>query len=49
MSYDDVAAVLLDHLPAGGRFSRARVGVALPEGQRGEKVYEQSGKTVKIG
>ena len=29
VSYDDVAAVLLDHLPAGGRFSRARVGVAL--------------------
>ena len=49
MSYDDVASVLLEHLPPGGRFSRARVGVALPEGQRGEKVYEQAGKTVKIG
>ncbi|MBK6358481.1 MAG: hypothetical protein IPF39_00605 [Comamonadaceae bacterium] len=34
-------------LPAAA--SAARVGVALPEGQRGEKVYEQSGKTVKIG
>ena len=49
VSYDDVASVLLEHLPPGGRFSRARVGVALPEGQRGEKVYEQAGKTVKIG
>ena len=49
VSYDDVAAVLLDHLAPGGRFSRARVGVALPERQRGEKVYEQSGKAVKIG
>jgi uncharacterized protein len=49
VSYDDVASVLLDHLASGGRFSRARVGVALPEGQRGEKVYEQGGKTVKIG
>ena len=49
MSYDDVAAVLLDHLASGGRFSRARVGVALPEGQRGEKVYEQGGRTVKVG
>lgn len=49
VSYDDVAALLLDHLPAGERFSRARVGVALPEGQRGEKVYEQAGKTVRIG
>jgi putative NADH-flavin reductase len=49
VSYDDVAAVLLDHLPPGGRFSRARVGVALPEGQRGVKVYAQGGKTVKVG
>jgi len=49
VSYDDVAAVLLDHLAAGGRFSRARVGVALPAGQRGAKVYEQDGKTMKVG
>ena len=49
VSYDDVAAVLLDHLAPGGRFSRARVGVALPPGQRGEKVYQQGGKTVKVG
>jgi uncharacterized protein len=49
VSYDDVASVLLDHLAPGGRFSCARVGMALPEGQRGEKVYEQGGKTVKVG
>jgi hypothetical protein len=49
VSYDDVAGVLLDHLAPGGRFSRARVGVALPPGQRGEKVYQQGGKTVKVG
>ena len=49
VSYGDVAAVLLDHLAPGGRFSRARMGVALPPGQRGEKVYQQGGKTVKIG
>jgi uncharacterized protein len=49
VAYDDVASILLDHLAPSGRFSRARVGVALPEGQRGEKVYEQGGKTVKVG
>jgi hypothetical protein len=49
VSYDDVAAVLLDHLAPGGPFSRARVGVALPAGQRGAKVYEQAGKTMKVG
>jgi len=29
--------------------STARVGVALHEGQSGDKVYEQGGKTVKVG
>jgi putative NADH-flavin reductase len=34
ISYEDAAGVILDNLPKGGRFSRRRVGLALPAGHR---------------
>jgi hypothetical protein len=34
ISYEDAAEVILDNLSKGGRFSRRRVGVALPPGLR---------------
>jgi hypothetical protein len=37
--YEDAAAVILDHLAPNGRFSRKRVGVALPSGMRRHKDY----------
>lgn len=37
ISYEDAAQVVLDHLEANGRFSRKRVGIALPHGQQGSK------------
>ena len=35
--YEDAAKVILDHLERNGRFSRKRVGVALPDGERRNK------------
>ncbi|MEQ1489573.1 MAG: NAD(P)H-binding protein [Terricaulis sp.] len=35
--YEDAAKVILDHLETNGRFSRKRVGVALPDGERRHK------------
>lgn len=35
--YEDAAKVILDHLETNGRFSRKRVGVALPNGERRHK------------
>src|SRR5215471_11436257 len=37
ISYEDAAEVILDNLSKGGRFSRRRVGVALPPGLRNYK------------
>ena len=37
ISYEDAAEVILDHLSKNGRFSRRRVGVALPSGLRNYK------------
>jgi uncharacterized protein len=37
ISYEDAAEVILDNLAKGGRFSRRRVGVALPPGLRNYK------------
>ncbi|MDH6231939.1 putative NADH-flavin reductase [Mesorhizobium soli] len=37
ISYEDAAEVILDNLSKGGRFSRRRVGVALPPGRRNYK------------
>jgi len=37
ISYEDAAEVILDNLPKSGRFSRRRVGVALPPGLRNYK------------
>src|SRR5262249_41968162 len=37
ISYEDAAEVILDNLSKGGRFSRRRVGVALPAGLRNYK------------
>jgi hypothetical protein len=38
ISYEDAAEVILSNLDRIGRFSRKRVGVALPVGQRNTKV-----------
>jgi len=35
--YEDAASVILDHLQTNGPFSRSRVGVALPAGERRHK------------
>ena len=35
--YEDAAKIILDHLETNGRFSRKRVGVALPDGERRHK------------
>ena len=35
--YEGVAAVIMANIAAGGRFSRHRVGIALPAGERGVK------------
>ena len=35
--YADAAALMLANLAPGGRMSRHRVGLALPEGMRGKK------------
>jgi putative NADH-flavin reductase len=35
--YEDAAKIILDHLETNGRFSRKRVGVALPNGERRHK------------
>jgi uncharacterized protein len=37
ISYEDAAEVIMDNLPQKGRFSRRRVGVALPPGLRNYK------------
>ena len=37
ISYEDAAEVILDNLSKNGRFSRRRVGVALPPGMRNYK------------
>jgi hypothetical protein len=37
ISYEDAAEVILDNLSQSGRFSRRRVGVALPPGLRNYK------------
>jgi hypothetical protein len=37
ISYEDAAEVILDNLSKSGRFSRRRVGVALPPGLRNYK------------
>lgn len=37
VSYEDVADIIMSNLSPGGRFSRHRVGVALPAGERGRK------------
>jgi putative NADH-flavin reductase len=37
ISYEDAAEVILDNLSKSGRFSRRRVGVALPLGLRNYK------------
>jgi hypothetical protein len=37
ISYEDAAEVILDNLSKNGRFSRRRVGVALPPGVRNYK------------
>jgi len=37
ISYEDAADMILDNLPKNGRFSRRRVGVALPPGLRNYK------------
>jgi len=37
ISYEDAAEVILDNLSKNGRFSRRRVGVALPPGLRNYK------------
>ena len=37
ISYEDAAEVILDNLDKNGRFSRRRVGVALPPGSRNFK------------
>ena len=37
VSYEDAAEVILDNLSRSGRFSRRRVGVALPPGLRNYK------------
>ena len=37
VSYEDVATVIMANVEAGGRFSRHRIGVALPRGERGTK------------
>ena len=39
ISYEDAAAVILDHLAPNGRFSRKRVGVALPVGLKRHKRF----------
>jgi hypothetical protein len=39
--YDDVADIIMTNLDHGGRFSRHRIGVALPKGERGRKVAWQ--------
>jgi hypothetical protein len=40
ISYEDAAEVILDNLSKSGRFSRRRVGVALPPGRRNYKDKE---------
>ncbi len=37
ISYEEAAEVILDNLAKNGRFSRRRVGVALPPGSRNFK------------
>ena len=37
ISYEDAAAVIMDNLAPNGRYSRKRVGIALPPGVRGKK------------
>lgn len=37
VSYEDMAATILDHLAPGGQFARARLGLALPSGMTGSK------------
>jgi hypothetical protein len=37
ISYEDAAEVILDNLSKSGRFSRRRVGLALPPGLRNYK------------
>ncbi len=39
VTYEDMARVVLDNLAAGGPFSRARVGLALPLGETDEKDF----------
>jgi uncharacterized protein len=39
ISYEDAAAVILDYLAPNGRFSRKRVGVALPVGLKRHKRF----------
>lgn len=44
VSYDDVAELIMANLAAGGPFSRRRVGLALPAGQRGRKDHWTLGR-----
>jgi uncharacterized protein len=39
ISYEDAAEVILDHLAPSGRFSKKRVGVALPIGLKRHKRF----------
>lgn len=49
ISYEDAADVILGNLDRNGRFSRRRVGVALPGGMRNLKVDQSPGDEAGLG